>query len=221
MKILVLEDNERLCNLIKQALTKAGYRVDTTSDGAQALEMIINGYSCFILDINVPSLDGISILEAIRMYHNEVPVIIISSNHDLEKIQKSYEIGCDDYLKKPFFMYELIAKIEKFCKVKSSLLNLGDGYIFDYNKHFLIKDEKEIKLAKKEILFLELLAKDIHRVFSFEEIEEYVWEGEETTLINIRALVKRIRKKIPANSIKIVKGIGYSIDADQIPEQKQ
>jgi len=153
------------------------------------------------------------------MYQNEVPAIIISSNHDLDKIQKSYEIGCDDYLKKPFFMYELIQKVQKLCQVKSTLLDLGDGYIFDYNKHFLIKDKEEIKLAKKEILFLELLAKDIHRVFSFNEIEDYVWEGEETSLMNVRALVKRLRKKIPEKSIKIVKGIGYSIDAGEIPKQ--
>lgn len=220
MKILVLEDNERLCSLIKQALSKSGYQVDTTYDGAEALEMITNGYSCFILDINVPTIDGITILESIRMYHSEVPAIIISSNHDLEKIQKSYEIGCDDYLKKPFFMYELIQKVQKLCQVKSTLLDLGNGYIFDYNKHFLVKDEEEIQLAKKEILFLELLAKDIHRVFSFNEIEDYVWEGEETSLMNVRALVKRIRRKIPEKAIKIVKGIGYSIDASQIPEQK-
>ena len=121
MKILVLEDNERLANLIKQALTKSNYKVDTVADGVEALDMITNGYSCFILDINVPSLDGISILESIRMYHCDVPVIIISSNHDLEKIQKSYEVGCDDYLKKPFFMYELIQKVQKFCKVNYSL----------------------------------------------------------------------------------------------------
>lgn len=219
MKILVLEDNDRLCNLIKQALTKNGYKVDTTADGAEALEMITNGYSCFILDINVPTIDGISILESVRMYQNEVPAIIISSNHDLEKIQKSYEIGCDDYLKKPFFMYELIQKVQKLCQIKSSLLDLGNGFIFDYNKHFLVKDEEEVSLAKKEILFLELLAKDIHRVFSFNEIEDYVWEGEETSLMNVRALVKRLRKKIPEKSIKIVKGIGYSIDAGEIPKQ--
>ena len=219
MKILVLEDNERLCNLIKQALTKSGYQVDTTHDGAEALDMITNGYSCFILDINVPSLDGISILESIRMYHSDVPVIIISSNHDLVKIQKSYEVGCDDYIKKPFFMYELIQKVQKFCRVESKLLDFGDGFIFDYKSHFLVKNEVEIKLAKKEILFLELLSKDIHRVFSFEEIEEYVWEGEETTLINVRALVKRIRKKIPENIIKIVKGIGYSLDVEQVTKK--
>lgn len=219
MKILVLEDNERLCNLIKQALEKNGYKVDTTADGAQALNMLTNGYSCFVLDINVPTIDGISILESVRMYQDEVPAIIISSNHDLDKIQKSYEIGCDDYLKKPFFMYELIQKVQKLCQVKSTLLDLGDGFVFDFSKHFLVKDKQEVKLAKKEILFLELLAKDIHRVFSFSEIEDYVWEGEETTLNNVRALVKRLRKKIPEKSIKIVKGIGYSIDANEIPKQ--
>lgn len=221
MKILVLEDNERLCNLIENALNKSGYKVDTVNDGEEALEIISNGYSCFVLDINVPSLDGISILESIRMFHSDVPVIIISSNHDLEKIQQSYETGCDDYLKKPFFMYELIHKIQKLCHSDSHLLDLGEGFIFDYDKHFLMKDSIEVKLAKKEILLLELLAKDIHRVFSFDEIEEYVWEGEPSTLINIRALVKRIRKKIPEQCIKIVKGIGYSIDADKIPQQKK
>lgn len=212
MKILILEDNERLSNLIKQALTKNGYKVDAVDDGEKALEIIPNGYACFILDINVPNLDGISVLEYIRSYYKDVPIIIISSNHELEKIQKSYEIGCNDYLKKPFFIYELIQKVQKLCKIKNSLIDFGEDFIFDYNKQFLMKGSEQIKLAKKEILFLELLVKDIHRVFTFDEIEDYVWEGEETNLINVRALVKRLRKKIPENSIKIVKGIGYSMN---------
>lgn len=212
MKILILEDNERLCNLMKQALTKSKYKVDTIDDGEKALDMIANGYSCFILDINVPNLDGISILECIRMYYKDVPVIIISSNHELDKIQKSYEIGCNDYLKKPFFLYELIQKVQKLCKLDNTLIDLGEGFIYDYNKQFLMNGSEQIKLAKKEILFLELLVKDNHRIFTFSEIEDYVWEGEETNLTNIRALVKRLRKKIPESSIKIVKGIGYSIN---------
>lgn len=213
MKILVLEDNERLCKLIASTLSKEGYKVDIFYDGEEALSALSNGYQCFVLDINVPSLDGISILESIRFLNKDAPVIIISSNHELEKIQTSYEIGCDEYLKKPFFMYELSHKIRKLCNNEPKLLDLGNNYKFDYTKHFLTQNGEEIKLAKKEILFLELLSKDIHRVFTFEEIEEYVWEGEITTLANIRALVKRIRKKIPENSIKIVKGLGYSLNA--------
>lgn len=213
MKILVLEDNERLCKLIASALIKENYKVDTFFDGEEALEVLGNGYQCFILDINVPSLDGISILETIRMYHKDIPVIIISSNHELEKIQTSYEIGCDDYIKKPFFMYELIQKVKKLCHIESHQIDLGENCIYDFTTNVLITPKGEISLAKKEILFLELLAKDEHRLVSFDEIEEYVWEGEPTTLINIRALVKRLRKKIPENSVKIVKGLGYGLNS--------
>lgn len=213
MKILVLEDNERLSNLIALALTKEGYKVDCFIDGEDALDAISKGYQCFVLDINVPSIDGISILETIRMYHKKIPVIIISANHELEKIQQSYEIGCDDYLKKPFFMYELIHKIKRLCSSDLKILELNDGYSYDCTNHYLKKQTEEIKLTKKEKLFLELLSQDIYHVFSFEEIEEYVWEGEETTLINIRALVKRLRKKLPPDTIEIVKGVGYSLNS--------
>ncbi len=219
MKILLLEDNERLATLIANALKNENYVVDIFTDGEDALDNCTKGYQCLILDINVPSLDGISVLESFRLYNLTVPVIIISSNHELDKIQTSYEIGCDDYIKKPFFMYELIHKIKKLCSIESYLLDLGEGFTFNYQKKYLIKNNKEIKLAKKEILLLELLAKDIHKTFSFEEIEEYVWEGELSSLINIRALIKRIRKKIPKQSIKIVKGIGYSINANKVPIQ--
>jgi DNA-binding response OmpR family regulator len=214
MKILVLEDNERLCKLIAGALIKENYKVDTFFDGEEALEVLGNGYQCFILDINVPSLDGISILETIRMYHKDIPVIIISSNHELEKIQTSYEIGCDDYIKKPFFMYELVKKVKKLCGSESHKLDLGSGYIYDFNTNILQTPDGNVSLAKKEILFLELLSKVEHRLVRFDEIEEYVWEGEPTTLINIRALVKRLRKKVPENSIKIVKGLGYGLSAN-------
>ncbi len=176
-------------------MEKERYKVDMFFDGEDALEVLGNGYQCFILDINVPSLDGISILETIRMYHTKIPVIIISANQELNKIQTSYEVGCDDYLKKPFFMYELVQKVKKLCNNELKTLDLGNSYIYDYSSHYLATPDKQIKLTKKEILFLELFTQDIHRVVSFEEIEEYVWEGEPTTLINIRALVKRLRKK--------------------------
>lgn len=173
------------------------------------------------MDINVPSLDGISILETIRMYHDNVPVIIISSNTELEKIKNSYEVGCDDYIKKPFFMYELIQKVKKLCNTGDKILELGLGFTYDYKNSYLSSPEGKIKLGKKEILFLELLAQDINRVVSFDEIEEYVWEGEATTLMNIRALVKRFRKKLPENAILIVKGMGYSLNSGQCQLKKQ
>ena len=212
MKILILEDNTALSNVMKLALSRETYNVDCFSDGQEALNAIANGYSCFILDINVPSIDGIEVLNYIKTSHPEIPVIIISSNHELEKIQLSYEKGCDDYIKKPFFMYELVHKVKSLCKVQNKFIVFNNEYKYDFIDHILYENEQKIVLAKKEILFLELFCKNINKVVSYSEIDEYVWEGEPTNLDNIRALIKRLRKKIPSNSIKIVTGIGYTLN---------
>lgn len=212
MKILVLEDNERLAQVIKGVLEKEGYSVDLFFDSEKALDALNHGYHCFILDINLPSIDGLSILETVRLYHKNIPAIIISSNHELEKIQASYEIGCDDYLKKPFFIYELTQKVKKLCQQPSQTLSLWSGFSYDYINHRLFDSSgEEIKLAKKEILFLDLFIKDRHRVISFNELEEYVWEGEDTSAMNMRALIKRLRKKLPEGAIVMVKEVGYRL----------
>tara|TARA_B100001063_G_scaffold190166_1_gene180968 strand:+ start:525 stop:1181 length:657 start_codon:yes stop_codon:yes gene_type:complete len=212
VKILILEDNERLLNVMKMALEKESYKVDTFIDGDEALAVLDNGYNCFILDINVPNIDGISLLELLRINHKDTPVIIISSNHDLEKVQKSYELGCDDYIKKPFYILELVQKVKKLCVIQRRFLKFDEVYEFDFINHILYKDKEEIELTKKEILFLELFSKNLHHVASYEEISEYVWEGDDTNLTNIRAMIKRLRKKIPNDSIVITKGMGYSLN---------
>lgn len=212
MKILVLEDNIRLLNVIKSALEQESYFVDCFDDGDDAFDALGNGYSCFILDINVPNLDGISILEYIRLNHTNIPAIIISSNHDLEKIQKSYEIGCDDYLKKPFYILELVQKVKKLCVLPNTFLKFSETCRYDFKNHRLFVYDKEFELTKKEMLFIELFSKNLHHVATYEELEEYVWEGEETSLVNIRSMIKRLRKKLPEDSIIIVKGMGYSLN---------
>lgn len=212
MKILLLEDNQRLAKLVQDVLQKEGYKVDWFVDGQEAFEAIANGYHCFILDINVPSLDGLSILEAIRDYNKNIPVIIISSNHELENIQTSYELGCDDFLKKPFYVYELVQKVKKCVHKSKDRIVLWNGYCFDINNNRLYdNNSNEIKLTKKEILFLELFIQDTKKVVRYGELEEYVWEGEETNLENMRALVKRLRKKLPKGAIVAVKEMGYSL----------
>lgn len=216
MKILVLEDNKRLSGVIKFALEQETYKVDCFYDGDDAFEALGNGYSCFVLDINVPNLDGISILEYIRLNHSNIPAIIISSNHDLEKIQKSYEIGCDDYLKKPFYILELVQKIKKYCVLPKKFLKFSESCSYDFINHRLFENDIEYELTKKELLFLELFSKNLYHVATYEELEEYVWEGEETTLVNIRSMIKRLRKKLPENSIIIVKGMGYSLNKNVV-----
>jgi len=212
MKILVLEDNKRLSNLIVEALSQKNYHIDLYDNGKEALGVIDNGYDCFILDINVPGIDGLTLLKEIRSMNQHTPAIIISANVDLETIQDAYLKGCDEYLKKPFYMYELETKLEKLCKIEKNVINLMDGFKYDLLKEKLYNNKnEEIKIAKKEILLLDLFAKNRDKIVSFEQIEQYVWEGNLTTNENIRALVKRLRKKLPPDSIISKGGIGYSL----------
>lgn len=213
MKILLLEDNKRLSNLIIEALGQKNYHIDLFEDGKQAIDAIDDGYDCFILDINVPGLDGLSLLKEIRSMDKCTPAIIISANTELESIQEAYKKGCDEYLKKPFYMYELEKKIEKFCVSENLRIGLQIGFCFDVLKEILHdKNQKEVKLAKKEILLLTLFAKNLDKVVTFEQIEQYVWEGDLTTVENIRALIKRLRRKLPNNTILNQGGMGYKLN---------
>lgn len=213
MKILILEDNERLANLIVEALEQKKYHVDLFNDGKKALQAIDNGYDCFILDINVPGIDGLSLLKEIRIMDASTPAIIISANVELDTIQEAYSKGCDEYLKKPFYMYELETKIEKLCKPKMCVVGLKDGFSYSVEDEKLVDSSgEEIKLAKKEILLLNLFTKNLNKNISFERIEQYVWGGELTTTENIRALVKRLRKKLPEDTIENQGGVGYRLN---------
>ena len=213
MKVLLLEDDKTLSGVIKKGLEKEHYTVDCFFDGELALESISNGYSCFILDINVPSLDGISVLKNIRDYLGmNIPIIIISSNHELEKIKASYEKGCNDYIKKPFFIYELVQKVKNLCAIEYKFIEFDDTTKYNFIEHTLYVNDEKIILARKEILFLELFISNLNRIVSYHEIENYVWEGEYSNIDNIRALIKRIRKKLPEESIKIVTGYGYTLN---------
>ena len=215
MKILLLEDDVTLSRVIKKGLEKENYTVDCFFDGELALNAISNGYSCFILDINTPSLDGISVLKNIRDYLGaSIPVIIISSNHELEKIKASYEKGCSDYIKKPFFIYELVQKVKHLCQIEFNFIEFNDSCKYNFMEHTLYVNNEKIILARKEILFLELFISNLNRIVTYAEIETYVWEGEDSNIDNIRALIKRIRKKLPNESIQIVTGYGYTLNKE-------
>jgi len=209
MKILLLEDNARLNSTITKRLVAKGFEVDSFEDGAKAYEAVDNGYSCYVLDINVPSLDGIELLKRIREYYPYTPVIIISSSVELETIRDSYHFGCSDYIKKPFFVDELEIKIEKLCNVTNDTVSFGDNYKFDALSSILEHGGERERLSKKERLLLGLLISDQGKVVSYEKIQSIVWEGNFASLDSIRSLIRRLRKKIPEQYIETVVDIGY------------
>jgi two-component system, OmpR family, response regulator len=209
MKILLLEDNVKLNETITKRLTLNGYNVLSFTDGAIAYEKIADGFSCFILDINVPNIDGIKILKKIREYYKSLPVIIISASVELDVIKQSYDIGCNDFLKKPFFIDELEIKIEKLCNIQNDKIYFDENCYFDFKTAIIHMNEKEVRLTKKEKLLLNLFLTKKNQVISYESIENYVWEGSFASLESIRSLIRRLRKIIDKDYIHTVVDTGY------------
>lgn len=209
MKILLLEDNKKLNETIKKRLKLKGYAVEAYTDGAEVYEKITDGYSCFILDINVPNVDGIKILKRIREFYETIPVIIISASVELDVIKESYDFGCNDYLKKPFFIDELEIKIEKLCNIQDDYLHFDKDCYFDYKSSTVVIDKQEHRLTKKERLLMNLFLTKKNQVLSYESIENYVWEGSFASLESIRSLIRRLRKVLQRDYIQTVVDTGY------------
>lgn len=209
MKILLLEDNQKLNDAITKRLKLKNYTVESFVDGADAYEKITEGFSCFILDINVPNIDGINILKKIREYYEIVPVIIISGSVELDVIKQSYDFGCNDYLKKPFFIDELEIKIEKLCNIKDDKIYFDTNSFFDFKSATLVIDNQETRLTKKEKLLMNLFLSKKNQVITYSTIENYVWEGSFVSLESIRSLIRRVRKILNKEYIQTVVDTGY------------
>lgn len=209
MKILLLEDNKKLNETITKRLKLKGYNVISFLDGQEAYESISDGFSCFVLDINVPNIDGIKVLKKIREFYSSLPVIIISASVELDVIKQAYEFGCNDFLKKPFFIDELEIKIEKYCNIIDDKICFDDNCYFDFKSSLLLINEEEIRLTKKEKLLLNLFLNKKNQLISYETIENYVWEGSFVSLESIRSLIRRVRKILPKEYIQTVVDTGY------------
>lgn len=209
MKILLLEDNKKLNETITKRLKLKNYNVVSFIDGADAYENITEGFSCFILDINVPNVDGINILKKIREYYKIVPVIIISASVELDVIKQSYDFGCNDYLKKPFFIDELEIKIEKLCNIQDSKIYFDENSYFDFKSATVVIENQETRLTKKEKLLINLFLSKKNQVITYESIENYVWEGSFVSLESIRSLIRRVRKILNKEYIHTVVDTGY------------
>ena len=209
MKILLLEDNKKLNETITKRLGIKGYSVLSIIDGAEAFEKITDGFSCFILDINVPNVDGIKILKKIREYYQTLPVIIISASVELDVIKQAYDFGCNDFLKKPFFIDELEIKIEKFCNIQNDKIYFDENCYFDFKSSIIQMNDKEVRLTKKEKLLINLFLTKRNQVISYESIENYVWEGNFASLESIRSLIRRVRRILNKEFIQTVIETGY------------
>lgn len=218
MKIFLLEDDFALNKIIKLSLQNKGFFVDSFTDGYKAVDVILNStYDLYILDLNVLGFDGHKVLEFIRKDYLNVPIIMISAEIDIENIKKSYALGCNDYIKKPFDFEELYLRIQyhlshiKKDENNDFLVELGYDFSFNLLEQTLHKSNFEIELTSKEKLLLSLLVKNINNTVTNEMIHEYVWDSKEMEAVSMRTIVHKLKKKLKNGMIVNLRGIGYKL----------
>ncbi len=217
MNILLLEDEYSLRMSIKEYLSDCGFFVDDFRNGEDATDAIYSKtYDILLLDIKVPKKSGMAVLRELREAKIKTPVIFISSITDMEQLEKSYEAGCCDYVRKPFELKELYLRImqaykSNILKTSDDFLVLPYGYRFDTKKLILKKDEAEVSLTKKEALIIALLVENLGVVVAIDDFQNYVW-GEDIDPTNIRVQINNLRKKLDGNLVVNVRGFGYKID---------
>jgi DNA-binding response OmpR family regulator len=210
MKIFLLEDDYSLNESIKEMLETENFIVDSFYEGDVAYENIIGDYELYIFDINVPNIDGLYLLEHIKNINPNSKVIMISANINIDQIKEAYLKGCDDYIKKPFDIEELLLKINKYTQ-KSHIIILDENLYFNKNDKKLFLNNIEIELTKNERNLLILLINNKSNKVSHSQIEDYIYDRVSKSSDAIRSLVKRLRRKITKDIIFNSLDEGYYI----------
>ena len=216
MKVLLLEDELMLQSAIAEYLMDMGYDIDAYEDGEDAYSAIKkDNYDLFIFDINTPSIDGLTLLEALQREKIFVPTIFISAITEIEQISKAYELGCYDYLKKPFHLKELTLHIERLLKMTAIeckyIVKLSKAYTYDLQKKRLLFDNEEQILTQKQSQIIHLFASNAERVVDFDMLRHYVWDDSFVDNATIRAEVHRVRQILKQELIMTLKGVGYKL----------
>ena len=212
MKILLLEDDVILQEIIEEFLVETGYTVESFFDGEKALDAIGNGhYDMLLLDVNVPSIDGFEILSYLRDIGNTTPAIYITSLSGIDDLKKGFDLGADDYLKKPFDLEELNARIEHIVKVHRLQEEIEfDGMKFIPKAHQIRFEDKVIDMRQKEAQVLEYFVRNAGKIISCDEIIENVWDDDHIpTHATIRTYIKNLRKMFSKDYFDNIKGEGY------------
>lgn len=216
MKILLLEDEVMLNESIGEFLEQNNHTVESFFDGAKAYDALLSSsYDLLILDINVPSIDGLTLLEKIHVLKIHTPTIYISALVDIEDISRAYTLGCYDYLKKPFHLKELSLKIDRIVLSSETPrvhLRLSKNYSYDQEHSVLLFRGETQVLSKRQSQIIDLLARNRGRVVDFEQFRIYVWDEQIVDNATIRAEINRLKKFLQENVIQNVRGMGYMID---------
>ncbi|QDL12625.1 DNA-binding response regulator (plasmid) [Brasilonema octagenarum UFV-E1] len=221
MKILLVEDDERIALALAEALTDQHYVVDIASDGQVGWEFVeIFFYDLIVLDIMLPQLDGISFCQQLRRRGYSMPILMLTAKDTSTDKVTGLDVGADDYVIKPFDLQELMARIRALLRRGIAILPPvleWKNLCLDPSKIEVTYQGKPIHLSPKEYRILELFMRHTHRVFSRSEILEHLWSfeeipGEETVKVHIRSLRQKLKLAgASADFIETIYGLGYRL----------
>jgi len=218
-RVLLLEDDITLNETISEELEELGYEVDVVEDGEEAYDKIYEKcYDILLLDVNVPKINGFELLKEVRDRDIQTPAIFITSLNSVDDLSKGYEIGGDDYIRKPFELKELVVRMESILKreyfhKKSEdrvVIDEDNKIYYDINQNTLYIDNQEQNLNKKESKLLKLFLKHQDEILSHERIYDIIWDFDEKySEASLRTYIKNLRKLIGKEKIVSIKKQGY------------
>jgi len=215
MKIFLLEDDLMLSEVIVEHLEDYDYKVTTLYDGVAAEDLLFEEkFDLLLLDVNVPLLSGFELLKNLRKSGNNTPAIFITSMNTSQDVLEGFELGANDYLKKPFEMIELKARIDnikrQFKIDETDVFEISDKLSYDFSRYILKRENKELKLSKKEGEFLAYFLQHRGEVLSADELMVNVWSYDTApSSATLRTYIKTLRKYLGEDAISTIRGVGY------------
>jgi heavy metal response regulator len=223
VRILLVEDEKKVANFVKQGLEEEGYAVDWAADGQKGLTLALDGvHDLIILDLNLPVKDGLQVLRELRQAKVKAPVLLLTIRAMIEDKVLGLDAGADDYLTKPFSFQELLARaralLRRRSEVEPTLLQVAD-ITLDPSRRVVRRGDRKIELSTKEFALLDYFMRNPGRVLTRTMITEHVWDYDFDTATNIiDVYVNFLRKKIDADRerklIHTVRGVGYMMQGD-------
>lgn len=218
LRILFLEDDPTLSDIIEEFLSEQGYDVTCVYDGEAALDIgYEQSFDLFLFDVKVPYYNGFDVLSTLRGANKFAPAIFMTSLNSIEDLSTAYDVGCDDYLKKPFELKELELRIKALIKrsgalTTQELVTVRDDIVFDTKHGRLIQNGQEIVLARKEAKILKVLLSHPDDIISSQILIDSAWDfQEEATEESVRTHIKNLRKHLGKETILNIRGQGYCI----------
>ena len=213
-KIFILEDDPSLNETLVDFFEEKNYSVDSCYDGYEAESKLYeNRYDILIFDVNVPSLDGFSLLKSVREFGVKTPVIFLTARDGVDDVKSGFEFGAEDYIKKPFVLEELIIRVEAILNrynKGSSTIELSENIIFNRDAGEIVVEGISHKLSNKESRLLEIFSSSNGNIVSHEDIFNQLWDYDETPSdSSLRTYIKNLRKVLGRDSIESIKKRGY------------